>query len=114
MVRLFYLTSGQCAPPPCRTIIPRLNEWHERFADKDVAIVALTRYYGQLWDSVAKRTRNEGTPHDVEQETLASFAKHHGMRFPIGIMTEDAQTSSAYGITSIPRLVLIDQEGIVG
>lgn len=58
---------------PCIATFPHLREWHEKYADRGLVIVGLTRYYGYRWDDEEgyvvppqiKRPepeRNEGKP----------------------------------------------------
>jgi thiol-disulfide isomerase/thioredoxin len=100
---------------PCVATFPHLKEWNEKYADKGLVMIGLTRYYNYQWDEDAGRaTRSTGevTP-AAEQEMLAKFTEHHGLHHRIGIQSKDSTASKFYGVTGIPQVVVIDREGKV-
>jgi peroxiredoxin len=42
-----------------------------------------------------------------------SFAEGHGLRFPIAVESAPWETSAAYGLTTVPTLVLLGPDGFV-
>lgn len=100
---------------PCIATFPHLKEWNEKYADKGLVMIGLTRYYNYTWDEKAERaSRSQGevTPAE-EQEMLAKFAEHHGLHHRFGIQSKESTTSKFYGVTGIPQVVVIDREGKV-
>ena len=99
---------------PCIATFPNLREWHEKYADKGLVIIGLTRYYNMVWDEEAeraKRSTDEVSPEE-EQAMLAKFAEAYDLEHRFGIQ-EDRTLSEFYAVTGIPHVVLIDREGKV-
>lgn len=99
---------------PCVMTLPHLREWHEKYADKGLVIVGLTRYYNYTWDDEAGRPKRlsadeKATP-EQENEMLAKFAEHHNLHHRIAIQ-KDETLSDYYVVSGIPHVVLVDREG---
>jgi thiol-disulfide isomerase/thioredoxin len=99
---------------PCIATFPHLIEWNEKYADKGLVIVGLTKYYNYKWDDAADRaSRAEGdVPHEEEQAMLKKFAAQHGLKHVFAVQ-EGNELSEFYGVTGIPQAVLIDRSGKV-
>jgi thiol-disulfide isomerase/thioredoxin len=98
---------------PCIATFPHLREWNEKYADKGLVMIGLTRYYQYDWNEATKRAaRVAGTTPEKEQEMLVKFAESHGLKHRFGIQTDNS-VSEYYGVTGIPHVVVIDQEGKV-
>lgn len=101
---------------PCIATFPHLREWNEKYADKGLVMIGLTRYYNMRWDEDAKRavraTGDDKVPPEEEHEMLEKFAGHHGLAHRFAIQ-EDRETSDYYAVTGIPHVVVIDQQGKV-
>jgi thiol-disulfide isomerase/thioredoxin len=98
-----------CAP--CIATFPHLREWNEKYADKGLVMIGMTKYYSFKWDEDAKRgSPAPGTTHEQEQEMLVKFAEHHALKHRFAIMADDS-LSEYYGVTGIPHVVVIDQQG---
>jgi thiol-disulfide isomerase/thioredoxin len=101
---------------PCIATFPHLKEWNEKYADKGLVMIGLTRYYNMRWDEDAKRavraTGDDKVPPAEEHEMLEQFAAHHGLEHRFAIQ-EDRDLSDYYAVTGIPHVVVIDQEGKV-
>jgi thiol-disulfide isomerase/thioredoxin len=78
-----------CAP--CIQVLPRLAEWHRRYARKGLRIVALT---------------NE------DRKVVSRFVAAHRMRYTVALMADD-RIPDAYDVRSIPMFVVIDRAGVV-
>lgn len=99
---------------PCIACFPHLREWHEKYADRGLVIIGLTKYYQYGWDAAANRgTRTEGLSPEDEQAALVKFAEHHQLKHRLAYMPEGATLSQSYGVSGIPQMVLIDREGKV-
>jgi len=48
-----------------------------------------------------------------EEADLAEFAKELGLTFPIALEPVPYATSEAYGLTAVPTLVLVRDDGVV-
>lgn len=59
--------------PYCRSSAPALNEWHERYADDGLAVVALYHHKGR------------GGPDGADPEAVAAYARELGFEFPVAI-----------------------------
>ena len=118
----------------CIMTFPHLREWHEKYTDKGLVIVGLTRYYGYVWDEAAKRAtrplpkpkpapeagdpKPDATPTEPaekptpaqEQEMLRKFAAQHQLRHRFAIQ-KDNSMSEYYLVTGIPHVVVVDRAG---
>lgn len=97
---------------PCIATFPHLIEWNEKYADKGLVIIGLTRYYNFKWDEAtgnASRAQGE-VPHEEEQAMLVKFAEKHGLKHVFAVQT-DTELTDFYGVTGIPQAVLIDRAG---
>jgi thiol-disulfide isomerase/thioredoxin len=99
---------------PCIATFPHLRQWNEKYGEKGLVIVGLTNYYNFKWDAEAKKANHAGQPvtHEEEQEMLVKFAESHALKHRFGIESGGAM-SDFYGVTGIPHVVVIDQQGIV-
>lgn len=75
--------------PPCVKGIPHLNELHDTFAPRGLAIVAVTNEDAGL---------------------VEPFISRHAMRYPV---VQSAKAGQAFGVQSIPHAFLLDQAGTV-
>jgi len=76
-------------------------------------IIGLTGYYEYDWNEADKRaSKVAGTSHEVEQAMLVKFAEHHGLKHRFGIQAGN-DVSEFYGVTGIPHVVVIDQQGTI-
>ena len=99
---------------PCIACFPHLRDWHEKYADRGLVIIGLTKYYNYGWDAAANRgTKTEGLTPEDEQAALVKFAEHHQLKHRLAYMPEGATLSERYGVSGIPQMVLIDREGKV-
>ena len=97
---------------PCIATFPHLREWDEKYADKGLVIIGLTRYYNMKWDDEkgrATRSTDDVEPEE-ELEMLAKFAEEHKLTHRFGIQ-EDRKLADFFAVTGIPHVVLIDREG---
>ncbi len=99
---------------PCIATFPHLREWHEKYADRGLVIVGLTRYYNYAWDPDADRPMRaqgkERVAPEKEREMLAKFAERHKLHHRFAIQKDDA-LSDYYGVSGMPHVVLIDRSG---
>ena len=87
---------------PCRITLPNLTLWHEKYNDKGLVILGVTRYFGH----------GNQRPMTPAQELvyLRDFKKRNGL--PYGVLVEDGQVNDFnYGVNSIPMSFLIDRKG---
>ena len=87
---------------PCRITLPNLTNWHERYKDKGLVILGVTRYFGH----------GNQRPMTPAQELvyLRDFKKRNGL--PYGVLVEDGSVNDFnYGVNSIPMSFLIDRQG---
>lgn len=89
---------------PCIAAFPHLIEWHEKYKDKGLVILGITKYYGEA----------EGLPVDKDYEFgfLQRFKKMYRLPYGIAVAGNDDNHRN-YGVASIPTAVIIDRKGIV-
>lgn len=89
---------------PCLEAFPKLREWHQKYKDRGLTIIGLTRYYG------AER----GIPMAPKEELnfLREFKKRFKLPYGIGIEATE-ETALRYGVSSLPTSILIDRRGMV-
>jgi thiol-disulfide isomerase/thioredoxin len=99
---------------PCIATFPHLREWNEKYADKGLVIIGMTRYYNFDWDEKADKAipSKEKVAPEKEQAMLVKFAAQHKLSHRFGIQKGNT-LSKYYGVTGIPQAVLIDREGTV-
>ena len=89
---------------PCLAAFPHLKAWHEKYKERGLVIIGLTRYYG------SGEGRDMLPPEELA--FLGRFKKEHAL--PYGFAVADgAENHSNYAITGIPTAVLIDRQGKV-
>jgi peroxiredoxin len=76
---------------PCRMTLPRLRDLYTRHAPEGLAVVGVST---------------------EEAAKVATFAVQAGLPYALLLDTEGV-TSSAYGVHSLPSMVLIDRAGVV-
>jgi thiol-disulfide isomerase/thioredoxin len=102
----------------CRPSIetfPEFAKWREKYADKGLVIVGLTKYYNYQWDERTEGPREAPSgevPRETEREMLQKFAARHELKHSIGTQA-DAELADFYGVTAVPQLVLVDREGVI-
>jgi len=100
---------------PCIATFPHLRDWREKYADKGLIIIGLTRKYNYTWNAETGRAsrRAEGENTETEEHAmLEQFAKHHKLKHVFAIQ-KDRAISDFYGVSGIPQVVLIDRQGKV-
>jgi thiol-disulfide isomerase/thioredoxin len=96
---------------PCIESFSHLRDWQEKYADKGLVIIGLTRYYEHDWSEADKlATQVAGTSPAAERAMLVKFAEHHGLKHRIAIQGDDA-LSEFYSVEGIPHVVVIDRQG---
>ena len=89
---------------PCLRAFPHLREWHEKYKDKGLVILGLTKYYGQ-------GNGQEMTPEE-ELVFIEHFKKQYNLPYGMAV-TETDNNHRNYGVTAIPTAVLIDRQGVI-
>ncbi|MBD0370794.1 MAG: redoxin family protein [Pyrinomonadaceae bacterium] len=89
---------------PCIAAFPYLKEWQEKYKERGLVIIGLTRYYGS----------GEGRDMlpDEEFAFLEKFKKEHQLPYGIAV-AEGGENHNTYAVTGIPTAVLIDRQGKV-
>ncbi|NOZ22182.1 MAG: TlpA family protein disulfide reductase [Planctomycetes bacterium] len=77
--------------PPCRKSIPHLIGIHNKYKDKGLVVIGITK---------------------EDPATVKTFMQQNGMTYIVGIDAA-GRTNKAYGIRSIPTAYLIGPDGIV-
>ncbi len=98
---------------PCIATFPHLKEWNEKYADKGLVMIGLTRYYNYSWDETAgraKRSQGQVAASD-EQKMLEKFAEQHELKHRFAVQGKETTLDDYYAVSGIPHVVVIDQEG---
>ncbi|MEQ8787516.1 MAG: redoxin family protein [Pirellulaceae bacterium] len=99
---------------PCIATFPHLREWREKYHDKGLVIIGVTRYYSYDWNSETNRPQREADlSHEDEQAAMLKFAEHHELKHRFMITPDDGLLQKGYGVSGIPQAVLIDRQGKV-
>jgi thiol-disulfide isomerase/thioredoxin len=89
---------------PCQVTLPQLTRWQQKYKDKGLVILGITKYYGH-------GGQQPMTPGE-ELVYLREFKKRY--RLPYGIVVgEKDLNESNYGVNSIPMSFLIDRKGVL-
>ncbi|HEX5832333.1 MAG TPA: redoxin domain-containing protein [Pyrinomonadaceae bacterium] len=89
---------------PCRVTLPQLSRWHEKYKNKGLVILGLTKYWGHA-------NQRPMTPGE-ELVYLREFKTRN--RLPYGIVVDEKdQNELNYGVNSIPMSFLIDRKGVL-
>lgn len=97
---------------PCIATFPHLKEWQEKYSDKGLVIVGVTRFYNYEWNEEtgkAKRSKEKVSP-EVETKMLEKFAASYELKHRFAVQ-DGNDLSKYYGVTGIPHAVVIDQKG---
>jgi thiol-disulfide isomerase/thioredoxin len=89
---------------PCLAAFPYLKQWNEKYKERGLVIIGLTRYYGS----------GEGRDMLPAEEFtfLEKFKKEHELPYGIAV-AEGSENHGNYAVTGIPTAVLIDRQGKV-
>lgn len=102
---------------PCVATFPHLREWHEKYSDKGLVIIGMTRYYNFKWDEdagkPARGKEKDEVSHADEQVMLKHFADFHRLRHRFAIQTEGHSVAEDYAVRGIPQAIVIDRQGVV-
>jgi thiol-disulfide isomerase/thioredoxin len=99
---------------PCIVTFPHLREWQEKYGDKGLVVIGLTRYYKWNWDDeagYAARPDGEEATAEQEQEMLQKFAAYYHLKHRFAIQEEGDSLDEYYGVSGIPHVVVLDKEG---
>ncbi len=100
---------------PCIATFPHLRAWQEKYADKELVIIGVTRYYNYEWNEQSGRARrSQGTvsPGD-EQAMLGKFAELHKLKHRFMVTPPNSSFQRQFGVTGIPQAVVLDQDGTI-
>jgi len=78
-----------CAP--CRVVIPKLSALHARYGAQGLSVVGVST---------------------EDAQDVALFARRMAVPYSVGV-DKHAATTRAYGVSSLPTLVVIDKRGVV-
>jgi thiol-disulfide isomerase/thioredoxin len=87
---------------PCQAAFPHLREWNEKYKDRGLVILGLTKYYGH----------GEGKEMTQPEELsyLERFKKQYKLTYGVAVAGTDDNLRS-YSVNAIPTAVLIDRQG---
>lgn len=89
---------------PCLAAFPHLREWHEKYKDRGLVILGITKYYGH--------GNGKEMPPAEELGFIERFKKQYDL--PYGVAVTDTDNNHRnYGVSAIPTAVLIDRQGVI-
>lgn len=99
---------------PCIATFPHLREWNDKYADKGLVIVGVTKYYNFAWDEASKRPIKADADVDPVEEAamLVKFAESHNLKHRFAVQDSN-ELSDFYRVRGIPQIVVIDQQNKV-
>ena len=89
---------------PCLRAFPHLIEWHEKYKDRGLVIIGITKFYGE--------GGGDGLNPDEEVSFIGRFKKSHNLPYGTGVADGD-DNHIKYNVTAIPTAVLIDRQGVI-
>ena len=89
---------------PCLRAFPHLIEWHDKYKDRGLVIIGITKFYGD----------GEGQEMKPEEELsyIGRFKKSHNLPYGTAVASGD-DNHIRYNVTAIPTAVLIDRRGVI-
>jgi thiol-disulfide isomerase/thioredoxin len=82
---------------PCRVSMPRVQQIHREYASRGVDAYAVNTDVGQ-------------PDRDIH---VREFMMQHGLTLPVAIDGDDSKVQAAFGVSSLPTLVVLDRAGQV-
>lgn len=102
---------------PCISTFPHLTEWNARYKNKGLEIVGVTSYQKKYSDYKGGKLvpAKEEVSRDQEHKMLKNFIAFHKLKHRIAVLDDDGKRDAytAYKVSGIPQMVLIDREGVV-
>jgi thiol-disulfide isomerase/thioredoxin len=89
---------------PCHEMFPKLRALDEKYRERGLEVVALTRHY------LAQRGTAESEAEELE--LMRSMIENHGVEFRVGVAV-DERLQEIYGANGLPTLAVIDRAGRV-
>jgi thiol-disulfide isomerase/thioredoxin len=89
---------------PCLRSFPHLIEWHEKYKDRGLVILGITKFYGE-------GNGQELKPED-ELSFIGRFKKAHNLPYGTAVADGD-ENHIKYSVSAIPTAVLIDRQGVI-
>lgn len=89
---------------PCIATFPRLSKWHDKYKERGLVILGVTRYFGEGDGRRMKPAE--------ELSFLKQFKKRHRLSYGFAI-SDSSDNDSNYDVSSFPSAFLIDRKGIV-
>ncbi|MBL8828544.1 MAG: redoxin domain-containing protein [Planctomycetaceae bacterium] len=98
---------------PCIATFPHLRDWQEKYANRGLVIVGITKHYEFDFDGLTGSPRHvSGIAPGDEDAATVKFLAHHRLKHVVAVMPDD-ELSKAYSVTGIPQAVLIDRSGTI-
>jgi thiol-disulfide isomerase/thioredoxin len=89
---------------PCLAAFPHLVEWHDKYKDRGLVVIGITKYYGQAEGQTVDK--------DYEFGFLERFRKMYRLPYGFAVAGNDDNHRN-YGVSGIPTAIIIDRHGII-
>ncbi len=93
--------------PPCLRAFPYLRELQIKYADKGLAIIGVTRFYGRSDES-------DNLNREQEWQALQAFKRKQQLSWPLAVgKMDDLTNDERFGVIGLPVTFLLDRRGNV-
>jgi thiol-disulfide isomerase/thioredoxin len=104
-----------------RDVLPRLQEWHDKYKGKGLVVVGVTAYNSDFnrkigFDKLSGEFKKvDATDASKDRQMLRDFAAAKKLTFLMMKLpkVEFEHALEVYGVSKIPQFVIIDRKGIV-
>jgi thiol-disulfide isomerase/thioredoxin len=79
---------------PCRMAMPEIDEFTEKYADKDVTVISLN-----VWENVPEKAKKFITDNEYDMQLMWAEG--------------DVKATDLFEVTGIPTLIVIDKDGVI-
>ena len=94
---------------PCRAIMPVLIEAYDKYKERGLVVIGLTKLYGTYNDDLGSR----GEVSKKKEITLIrEFLKRHKITYPTAVSYEGIEFEN-YKIAAVPTMIFINKAGII-
>jgi thiol-disulfide isomerase/thioredoxin len=102
---------------PCIATFPKLTELHEKYSDRGLVVLGLTKLQNYRWDDTLGRPvraeQGEEVSVDDELAMLRNFHQSHKLKHGFVVSRRNSDYSKKLGAVALPQVVLVDQAGNV-
>ena len=95
---------------PCRNSMPSLEKLYKKYKDKGLVVLGISQMYGSYRDG---KVNKEKVSPEEEKKLVGDFIQNMGITYPIGLTTDKDVLTTAYHVSSIPYLLILDRNQVI-